>query len=214
MADQQNAQTRPSHVLEDPSSLAVARVYAEAFVNAARGGGVDVALEELASLLDDVFAPNPEFEQLLLTSIASREEKLGIIERSIAPICSEFFANFLLVLARHDRLELLPLILDQSRRRHEQQSGRQRVQIRTSRPLTNEQHENVANSLAGSLPFQPILETSVDETLLGGLVIQIGDTVHDGSLKTRMNQLRDSLRKRTLHEIQSGRDRFSSPTGD
>ena len=214
MADQQNAQTRPSHVLEDPSSLAVARVYAEAFVNAARGVGVDVALEELASLLDDVFAPNPEFEQLLLTSIASREEKLGIIERSIAPICSEFFANFLLVLARHDRLELLPLILDQSRRRHEQQSGRQRVQIRTSRPLTNEQHENVANSLAGSLPFQPILETSVDETLLGGLVIQIGDTVHDGSLKTRMNQLRDSLRKRTLHEIQSGRDRFSSPTGD
>ncbi|MDA1015806.1 MAG: ATP synthase F1 subunit delta [Planctomycetota bacterium] len=214
MVDQQEVRTRPPHVLEDPSSQAVARVYAEAFLGAAVSVGVDAALEELSSLLDDVFALHPEFERLLMSSIASREEKLGIIDRAIVPNSSEFFSNFLRVLAQHDRLELLPLILDQSQRRHEEQTGRRRVQVRTSRPLTEAQQQQVANSLAGSLPFQPILETSVDESLLGGLVIQIGDTVHDGSLKTRMKQLRDSLRKRTLHEIQSGRDRFSHPEGD
>jgi F-type H+-transporting ATPase subunit delta len=49
---------------------------------------------------------------------------------------------------------------------------------------------------------------------LGGIVIRVGDTIYDSSLALRIKQLRERLRQRSLHEIQSGRDRFGHPEGD
>ena len=50
--------------------------------------------------------------------------------------------------------------------------------------------------------------------LIGGLVMRVGDTVYDGSISTRLNKLRQQMIDRSVHEIQSRRDRFRSPEGD
>ena len=97
-------------MLEDPSAQAVARTYAEAFLKAAGSVGVEASLEEFESFLDDVLAVNPEFASLLFSGILGRDEKISIINRAIAPHGSDIFVNFLRVLARHGRLELLSLI--------------------------------------------------------------------------------------------------------
>ena len=214
MSDRQEIKSRVGHVLEDPSAQAVARVYADAFLAAAKSIGVDAALEELATFLDNVLAEYPEFETVLVSGLLSRDDKLGLIDRAVAPFGSEFFTNFLRVLARHDRLELLPLILAESRLKHERQMGRRRVQVRSATELSAQALASIQGRLAAALPFEPILETQTDPDLLGGVVIQIGDIVHDGSLRSRMNQLRTRLRERSLHEVQVGRDRFSHPDGD
>ncbi len=122
--------------------------------------------------------------------------------------------NFLRVLARHDRLDLLPLILRESRLKHELASGKRRVQVRSARELTEEMKQRIRKQLAETLNFDPILETRVDPSLLGGVVIRIGDTVYDSTLRSRMKQLRERMRQRSLHEIQSGRDRFSHSARD
>ena len=103
-----DVKTRPASVLEDPSAKAVASVYAEAYLNAARSRGVENPLEEFTSFQDDVLAPNPDFFRLLSTEATSRDEKAGIIDRVVKPRASEMFTHFLMVLARHDRLDLLP----------------------------------------------------------------------------------------------------------
>jgi F-type H+-transporting ATPase subunit delta len=212
MADK--PQTRIKSVLEDPSAQAIARVYAEAFLSAAADAGIEEALEEFASFLDDVLAAYPEFESLLLSGIVSRDEKVAIINRTIAPSGSEFFVNFLRVLARHDRLEILPLILSESRLRHEMLTGRKRVRVTSAQSLSDDRLATIRQQLDDALSFEPIVEPAVDESLLGGLIIQIEDTVYDSSLRTRLKQLRGRMRERSLHEIQSGRNRFSSPEGD
>ena len=61
---------------------------------------------------------------------------------------------------------------------------------------------------------EPILESAVDPDLLGGLVVQVGDWLYDASVRTQLETLRNQLITRSSHEIQSGRDRFSSPVGD
>ncbi|MCA9036130.1 MAG: F0F1 ATP synthase subunit delta, partial [Planctomycetaceae bacterium] len=48
----------------------------------------------------------------------------------------------------------------------------------------------------------------------GGLIIQVGDTVYDSSLRSRLQQLRGRLVEKALNEIQSGRDRFSHTEGN
>ena len=215
MADvPENLPTRPASVLEDPSARAVARTYANAFLNAAAGVGVDDPLEELGSFLEDVLDRHPEFRSVLLSGIVSRDEKVGMIDRAVAPHCSELFASFLRVLSGHDRLELLPLILAESIRLHDERSGRGRVTVSSADPLSDEAREKVRNRLNEILPFEPILEENVNPSLMGGLVIQVGDTVYDTSLRTRIKQLRELLHERALNEIQSGRDRFSHPEGD
>ena len=92
--------------------------------------------------------------------------------------------------------------------------GKQRVQIKSAQPLSDSARDRIRQRLAASLPFDPILETQVDPSLIGGIVIRVADTVYDSSLATRVEQLRERIQQRSLHEIQSGRDRFSSPEGN
>ena len=213
MTDAEKIRTRPAHVLEDPSAQAIARTYATAFLDAAGGGGTD-ALEEFTSFIDEAVLANPEFEQLLNSGIISRDEKLGVIERVTAGRGSELFGNFLRVLARHDRLDLLPLICSEAQLQHENHQGQKRVLVKSAKSMTGDARAKVASQLKDTFGFEPIIEEQVDESLLGGIVIQVDDTVYDSSLRTRMKQLRESLRERALNEIQSGRDRFSHPEGN
>lgn len=198
----------------DPQTQAVARIYADGFLNAAPAGQTSELLEEFTSFVNEVLVRNPEFRTLLNSAMITRDEKLGVLDRTMTKSASPTFANFLSVLAKHERLNLLPDILDQAKRQSEIRSGKQRVQIVSGRTLSAAAVENIQRQLAQTLPFQPILEISVDPTLLGGLVIRVGDTVYDGSLRSRVKQLRDRLRQRSIHEIQSGRDRFSHSERD
>ena len=201
-------------VMEDPSTLAVAKMYAEAFVGAAQSVGVEAVLEEFESFLVDVLEKNAEFASFFCSSVGNRDDKLAIINRVVAPHGSELFTNFLRVLANKDRLDLLPLILRESKLNYEIRQGKKRVQVTSATELSDEQKERIRQQLSEKLPFDPIIESSVDPSLIGGIVIRVGDTVYDSSVKTRMKQLRERMRQRSLNEIQSGRDRFSHPEGD
>lgn len=207
MSDRPKLQTRIPSVLEDPGAQAVARIYADAFLQAAgeRGGEL---LEEFTSLYDDVLARNPDFARLLAGRSLNRDEKVRLIDATIATQASEIFTSFLRVLARHDRLDLLPTILHEAHVRHERALGRRRVVVTSAVPLDEATIERIRASLAAALPFEPVLIPNHDPKVLGGLVIQVGDTVYDTSLRARLNQLRARLRERSSYEIQSGRDRF------
>jgi F-type H+-transporting ATPase subunit delta len=213
MADA-NSSPRPAHVLEDPSSQAVARVYAQAYLNAAQGAGVQDPLEDLRSFQQDVIEPHPELATLFASEAITSDQKIGILERTVLPSASPFFGNFLKVLAEHDRLALSPVILQEAEVEFERRIGKKRIQVRSAVPLNDEQLSSIRNRIQSALNLEPVLVPSVDPELIGGLVIQVGDTVYDGSLKTRLKNLRQRLQKGYLHEIQSGRDRFSYPEGN
>ena len=206
--------TRPDHVLEDPGARAVASLYARAFLNAARENDVTDADLELTSFVGEVFAQHPAFRSILVSDGVSRDDKLDLIDRALAPNCSEFFANFLKVLVRHGRIELVEQIREVVAEVQEELAGQQRVQIRSARPLSDGSRSQITEQLKDKLGFDPILRESVEESLIGGLIIQVGDTVYDSSLRTRIQTLSGRLTERTLNEIQSGRDRFSHPEGD
>ena len=205
--------TRPAHVLEDPSALAVARVYSTAYLNAGVATGVDT-LDELEEFVSGVLEKSPDFAELLSSPLVTANDKLGIVERVVAPKASEMMTSFFRVLARHDRLDLLSLIAREARREHQTRSNQKRVIVKSAVALSEEQQKQVSERLKTMFSFEPILEVTVDPTLLGGLVIQVGDTVYDSSLRTRMRVLRTKLRERYLNEIQSGRDRFRHPEGN
>jgi F-type H+-transporting ATPase subunit delta len=214
MAGKSQIKTRIESVMEDPHLGAVARVYADAFLNAIPAERLDEALEEYRSFVDDVLARHSDLSHLILSGTVSRDQKLQLIDRIVAGRGSELFTNFLRVLARHDRLDLLRLILSQCDIEAEKRSGRKRVQVISAQPLSEGVLNKIRERLAAELAIQPVLEPAVDPGILGGLRIRVGDTVYDGTLRTRLKQLRIRVRERSLHEIQSGRNRFSHPERD
>lgn len=210
----QQLKTRPDSVLEDPGALAVAGMYARSYLAAAAANQVAQPEDELNSFLDDVLIAHPEFADLLCSDFVGRDEKLGVVDRVIAPRSSEFFANFLRVLIRHGRCGLIGLIRQVVIQVQEQLAGKQRVRVRAARALSEQSRRQLVEQLRGKLGFEPVLQESVDESLVGGLIIQVGDTIYDSSLRSRLKQLSGRLVEKALNEIQSGRDRFSHPEGD
>lgn len=205
--------TKTASVYEDPRAQSIAKVYAIAYLDAA-GQDAAGAAEELTSFVNDVLGTQSELDQLLRGTSLGQDEKLRLIDRIVAGRATPLFTNFLKVLARHDRLSLLPGIRRLVEVESERRSGRRRVSVTSAAPLGSDTLESIRASLRSSLAIEPILETRVDATLVGGLVVRVGDTVYDGSLKTQVKQLRARLRERCLNEIQRGRDRFSHPEGN
>jgi len=201
-------------VLEDPSSASVARVYAQALLDSARPDGITAALEELGSLVTDVYAQVPGLRQLFSSASLSADEHVAVIDKVLAPRCTPLFANFLRVLARHRRLEMLEQIYLVATHAAEQRQGKRRIQVRSAIPLSADALQELTAKLQASTGAEPILEATVEPELLGGMIVRIGDTVYDGSLRTRLKQMSGRLRERCLHEIQRGRDRFSHPAGN
>jgi F-type H+-transporting ATPase subunit delta len=212
--DSPDLRTRLPSVMEDPSARSVAKVYSQSYLDSAGSDGTGAAIEELGSFITDVLGANPEFDQMLRSQGLSTELKLQLLERVIVPRSSPLFANFIRVLAHHDRLDLLPLIHDLAVREMERRSGQRRMQVTSATELSAETLESIRNTMATTFSKQPILETRVDPSLLGGMTIRVGDTVYDGSLKSQVKQLRARLRERCLNEIQRGRDRFSHQDGN
>ena len=118
------------------------------------------------------------------------------------------------MLAKHDRLDLLATILHEATQEQERRSGRQRVLVRSAVALSPEQLESIRVQLKSAMTTDPIVVPQVEPALLGGLIIQVQDTIFDGSVATRLTNLTQRLRERYVHEIQGGRNRFSSPEGN
>lgn len=207
----ENAKVRS--VLEDPSSQAIAQTYAASYLDAA-GDKSTEAVEELTSFVDDVLNKNAEFAYLLSSGVLNRDRQLELIERVVKPMASEFFTNFLRVLVHHDRTDLISEIAAASVLENELRTGKKRVQVITAKPLDDASLDKIRVRLRDVFGFEPILEPRIDEQLIGGLVIRVGNSVYDGSLRSRLGQLAKRMQQRSLHEIQSGRDRFSHPEGD
>lgn len=214
MAEAQQVQTRVPSVMDDPQAGSIARVYADALLDAVPVDQQPGLIEELDSLVNDILPRHPEFRRMLGSAVVGRDDKLKLIDNVVAPRATPLFTNFLKVLAHHDRLDLLPHISREVGLQHEIRGGRRRVQVTTAVAVSEETRRAIEQSLAQVLPYTPIVELAVDAALIGGMRIRVGDTVYDGSLRARLKQLQQRVQQRSTHEIQSGRDRFSHPERD
>src|SRR4051812_37740983 len=101
----------------------LARVYAKAFMGvAARTSSAEALVEELKSIVADVLDRFPKLEEVLKSSLVSPEEKEALLNRVFGNAASIQVTNFLKVVARHGRLELLRSISRQAEKLFTEQS--------------------------------------------------------------------------------------------
>jgi F-type H+-transporting ATPase subunit delta len=193
----------------------IARVYAKALVDATeRAGATASTLDEFDAVIGEVLAPHPKLEAVLASALVSPEEKSGMIERVFAGRVSATLVNFLKVVARHGRLDCLRAIHAESHAVVDRLRNRIPVLLTTAKPLGPAELDRIAQDIRARLGGEPVFQQEVDPNLIGGAVLRVGDTVHDGSVANQLNKLRQRMIERTAHEIQSRRDRFRHPAGN
>jgi len=129
----------------------------------------------------------------LLTSSASAEK---LAEIFIA-ICGEQFdtygQNLIQVMAENGRLRALPEVFEQFVALKKEYEKNIDVEVISATELSEQQLSDISSKLEQRLERKVQLNCSVDETLLGGVVIRAGDLVIDNSARGRLNRLSDAL---------------------
>jgi F-type H+-transporting ATPase subunit delta len=199
----------------DTGAAHVGAVFARALLGAALKSGEENAVgEALDSLVDDVLAPHPSFEAVLSSARVSLERRMDLVDRVFGERASPLFVDFLKVLVRRERFDCVRAIRRAYRKELADRQGRVAVRLTTAVPIDDGLAARVTEGLASMLGATPELSQTVNPSLIGGAVVRVGDTVFDGSILWQLNRLREQIIDRSVHEIQSRRDRFSTSAGN
>ena len=169
-----------------------ADVYARALLEAASDKAATVA-EQLDGLAVLAEAKAPEWAQLLAPQVPSPALKATLAQLHVDAL--PIVRNFLALLVDKGRLAEFPDIHHAFRELVKLQQQQLDVKITTAVELPAELRTKLEERLSGSTGKQVTLHTSVDPSIIGGLVVQHGDRLVDTSLRSRLEQLRLQLKR-------------------
>jgi F-type H+-transporting ATPase subunit delta len=196
---------------EGTSARKVARVYAEALLDVAESKNqADEIGRELAMLVNGVLKQNPDVAATLESPVVKRTVKAPLIAKAFKENSSELTFSLLNVLNSKDRLGLLRHIAAAYLQMLDVRAKRLRVVVKSVVPLSDDQLGHLKLAVGQAYGLEPIIVAKTEPDLLGGMIVQIGDLVFDGSVATKIKNIRNQLLARSSYEIQVGRDRFST----
>ena len=205
------ADTQASKTSVDTGQQYLAAVYAKALLGATeRAGNPEAVLEELEALLSEVFQRLPKLESALTSPRVGQEEKLRLLELAIGSRVSQSLLDFLKVLARRGRLDCLRAITRAARQQLNEIRGRVEVTLVTAEPLGEDSTRQAAERLQTALGQEIDLSTSVDPDLIGGAIVRVGDTIFDGSVINRLEQMRRTAHTNSAQKMRDELDRFAT----
>ena len=193
----------------DVDAEKIATVYAKAYLDAVtgQGGSIDDAVAEFASLVD-VLKSQPQFRAVLASAMVTADERITLLEKTIAASASPLFWNFLQIVAKRNRLDLLFPIFSQAQSLLDERRKRIPVTITTATDVDSQLFSALSEKLRIILGGEPIIRSVVDPEVLGGLVVRVGDTIYDASVSTQLQSVCRQMIERSAQEIQSRRDSF------
>lgn len=192
----------------DDEQQYVGEVYAKALIGSAKTAkNLDVVVDQLSALVGDVLDKKPAFEFALSSPKVSAEQRFALLDRVFANRVDTTLLRFLKVLCRRDRLGFLRSIEKAATRMRDEELGRLRVTVVTANKLSDQELQTLQATLTTTFKKQVSLTSKVDPSILGGLIVRVGDTVYDGSVDGRLNLLRKATAMKAEQAI---RDRIGS----
>jgi len=180
----------------DTGAEQLGSIYARALVDAANNQGVaEQVVGELGRIVDDYLDSSEALEAVFASPRVKAEEKIRVIDRLFGETFHPSLVKFLKVMADRGRLGYVAAVRVQAERIFDEKVGRVVASVRTAVPLDDSMRHQIAEKLSASLGRQVRLEEQVDTDLIGGMVIRVGDTVFDGSVANRLDQMSRQARE-------------------
>ena len=141
-----------------------------------------------------VLKENKNLSEFLANPVFDQPDKKAVLESDLQKIpISPMTANFLKLLVDKRRIGILSAIEGSYRELMDNALKKVRVNVTTAFPLTGELSARVQTKLEKLTDREVEMTVIEDPTLLGGIVVRVGDTLYDGSIKTQLNNMRNLL---------------------
>jgi F-type H+-transporting ATPase subunit delta len=172
----------------------IAKRYARAFFEIAEEEKqFEKYYNELRSF-SEVVEGNENLNEFLANPIFDQHDKRDVVDAILQKIgMTGITANLLRLLADKGRIGILADIVVCYRELMDAALKKQRVQVKTAFPVSAELSERLKKGLEGLTGKQVEMTVEQDASLLAGVVVQVGDTLYDGSIKTQLNNIRNLL---------------------
>ena len=174
----------------------ISKTYGDAlFELAVEKDKVDVLLEEIEQL-QEVLSKNDEFGRLMNHPKIIKEEKIQVAKEVFEGRVSEELLGFLTIIISKDRYKDIDAILDYFIAEVKRYKGIGVATVTTAVPLKEEQCKKIEQRLLETTEYTKMeMHYHLDESLIGGMVVRIGDRVVDSSIKTKLSELQKELLK-------------------
>ena len=175
------------------TQTAIAHKYARALFDSAREAGrTDEVGSDMAGLAK-LQARDPAFLRFLVSPEVLTERKMEFIKDVFEPRLQEMVTNFLRLLVDKGRINHLPEMCEEFERMYEEHQGKLRAQVMTAIPLSEGQEGRLKSELDRITGRDIQLEQKVDPSVLGGVVVHLGNKIVDRSLRRGLRQLQEKL---------------------
>ncbi len=152
----------------------------------------DVYQDMLA--LRSVCKSNREFVVLLKSPVVTPDKKESILHAATSGKVTELTAAFNRLLIRKGRESVLPEIIDAFIEQYKHQKGIQTIKLTTAIPVSEELKQAIVTKVQGLIPLKSVdLQTEVQENIIGGFLLEVGDTLVDASISYDLNKIRSQF---------------------
>lgn len=145
-------------------------------------------LTECSKLFQDIDIKNYFFNKFI-----SKKDKKELIDKRLKPLLSKETYAFVSILAEHDSIDVLPDIVNLYKDIVDDYNNIVRVRIITASSIDDKTIEDIINTVKCFSSNEISYETEIDESIIGGIIVYIGSTVYDYSIKNQIDLLQSKF---------------------
>lgn len=177
--------------------MSVATRYAKALFELAREKEGVVETGDELRLIEGLLGDMPGLKTFFGGPVYELKDKKDVLEKIYTTLgLSKLTADFLLILMKKGRIRVLPDITRIYERFEDEEVGRQRVKI--TLPITKSETpilDKIKARLEEVTGKEVLISVEEDRSIIGGIIVQMGDIVIDGSIRSRLLKIRKSIRE-------------------
>ena len=189
---------------------ALAQTYATSLFELieAQGGQerVESVLGELEAVME-LTRTDARFNEFLASRVVKRDDRQRSLSAMFQGKLDDLTLRFLLVLNEKGRLRHLPPIVAAYDEITQRRFGRVEVDVYTASPLSGDELRDIREQLNRALGNEAVVHPYTDSSMIGGVKLQIGDTLIDASLATKLRQFKDQLGSQGSSKIRASAER-------
>lgn len=173
----------------------MSREYASALFMLAKENGTEVEYMKALELISEVFEENPSYLDFLASPAVSLGERIEMLKKAFSDFAPEHVVSFVSLLCERRRIREFFACVKEYKALYEFSKNVSVAKIKSAVQLTENEKERLKEKLSKMCARDIMLECSVDETLTGGLIIELDGKIIDFSLKTRLHEIKDVISK-------------------
>ena len=171
----------------------IANRYAEALFQLSEDDNITKEIYNELHNVVDIVKSNKDLDNVLKSPLVAKSEKVELIEALFNNKINNNLKNFLKILVEKGRISSLKSIELTFKQLLNEKNNVIEGTVISAIPLTNEKIKELEKTLSKKYNKNVTLENEVDESILGGVLVRLGNSQIDGSVKTRLNNIKDQL---------------------